>query len=119
MSEDLSTTPDQGLAKRLDEGVVLNETVSQLRKDLNTEEIPLPNAGIHAFEELRASVLALIEGWQRSEPAAFSRAINRVDLTERMVDDAMGRGGVHELAGLIVMRCLTKVLSRKRFAGLG
>ena len=119
MSADLSTTPNDGLTKRLDEAAILLETVHQLRKDLNEDHIALPATGDQAFEELRASVLTLIEGWHRSEPSAFSRAINRVDLTERMVDEAMQRGGVHELAGLIVMRCLTKVLSRKRFAGLG
>ncbi len=113
----LSATGVEGLRKRLDEAQVLQETVAQLRKDLNDEGILLPPTDEKAFEMLRAAVLHLMEGWQRSGSTAFSRAINRVDLTEPMVDDAIARGGTHELAGMMVLHCLQKVLSRKRFAG--
>lgn len=103
----------------MDEAEVLLTVVQQLRKDLNEEEIPVPAVGEHAFEQLRSAVLQRMEDWQRTDPAAFSRAINRVDLSERQVDHAMLRGGLRELAGDMVLRCLLKVLLRKRFAGLG
>ncbi|MBK9758380.1 MAG: hypothetical protein IPO90_00040 [Flavobacteriales bacterium] len=118
MNEELSTTSG-GLRKRLDEAEVLLTVVQQLRKDLNEEEIPVPEVGEHAFEQIRSVVLQHMEEWQRKDPAAFSRAINRVDLSERQVDHAMLRGGLRELAGDMVLRCLLKVLLRKRFAGLG
>jgi hypothetical protein len=119
MNGELSRCQSDGLRKRLDEAVVLHETVLQLRKDLNEEEIPLPGTDHQAFERLRASVLGHMGAWERSEPSRFSRAINRVDLTERQVNDAMAQGGLPELAGRMVLRCLQKVLIRKRFAGLG
>ena len=118
MSEELSTTAG-GLRKRLDEAEVLLAVVLQLRKDLSEEDVPLPAVGEQAFEQLRTHVLGLMEGWQRTGATAFSRAINRVDLTERMVTGAMERGGLRELAGDMVLRCLLKVLLRKRFAGQG
>ena len=118
MNEELSTTSN-GLRLRLNEAEVLRATVQQLRKDLNEEEIPIPEVGDGAFERLRVVVLERMENWQRADPTAFSRAINRVDLSERQVDHAMLRGGLHELAGDMVLRCLLKVLLRKRFAGLG
>jgi hypothetical protein len=93
--------------------------VLQLRKDLHEEQIPLPRTDEQAFEQLRASVLGHMGAWERSEPARFSRAINRVDLTEGQVNEAMVSGGLPELAGRMVLRCLQKVLIRKRFAGLG
>ncbi len=116
MSEELSTTAS-GLRKRLDEAEVLLAVVLQLRKDLNEESIPLPAVGEQAFEELRAAVLALLEDWQRMGSSALSRAINRVDLTEAMVERALGHGGTKELAGFMVLRTLQKVLIRERFAG--
>jgi hypothetical protein len=119
MHGELSKSGSEGLRKRLDEAVVLHETVLQLRKDLNEEDIPLPKTDDQAFEGLRASVLGHMGAWERSEPSRFSRAINRVDLTERQVNDAMAQGGLPELAGRMVLRCLQKVLIRKRFAGLG
>lgn len=105
------------MRKRLDEAEVLLAVVLQLRKDLNEEEVPLPAVGEHAFEELRSAVLSILEGWQRTGSSALSRAINRVDLTEAMVDRALAHGGPQELAGFIVLRILQKVLIRERFAG--
>lgn len=115
MAEELSTGA-LGLRKRLDEAEVLLAVVLQLRKDLKEEELPLPEVGEGAFEELRLAVLAFLEVWQRTDAPALSRAINRVDLTERMVDDATGRGGLQELAGTMVLRCLQKVLLRLHFS---
>lgn len=116
-NEELSTT-SSGLRKRLDEAEVLQAVVVQLRKDLAEEELPVPVVGEGAFEVLRQEVLRYLEGWQRKGSSAFSRAVNRVDLTEAAVDAAMERGGLPELAGAMVLRCLQKVLLRKRFAGL-
>ncbi len=116
MGEELSTSAS-GLRKRLDEAEVLMAVVLQLRKDLNHEDVPLPAVGEQAFEAVRASVLAIMEDWQRTGSSALSRAINRVDLTEAMVERALGRGGPNELAGVMVLRCLQKVLIRERFAG--
>jgi hypothetical protein len=108
-----------GLRKRLDEAVVLMETVMQLRKDLRDEELLVPEAGPGAFEELRGQVLRTIDARDRHGAHALGLVVNRVDLTERTVGEALSTGGLHELAGRIVLRCLQKVLSRKRFAGLG
>jgi len=108
-----------GLRKRLDEAVVLLETVQQLRKDLREEELHVPVTGPGAFEELRTQVLRVIEEREQQGAHAFGLVVNRVDLTERALHEAMAAGGLHELAGRIVLRCLQKVLSRKRFAGLG
>lgn len=115
MAEELSTGA-HGLRKRLDEAEVLLAVVLQLRKDLNEEELLIPEVGEGAFEELRSAVLAFLEVWRRADPTALSRAINRVDLTERMVNDATGRGGLPELAGAMVLRCLQKVLLRLHFS---
>ena len=108
-----------GLRKRLDEAVVLFETVTQLRKDLREENLPLPDRGEGAFEELRTQVLRVIEEREREGAHAFGLVINRVDLNERQVHAAMVAGGLNGLAGSIVLRCLQKVLSRKRYAGHG
>ena len=116
MSGELSTSGG-GLRRRLDEAEVLLATTLQLRKDLAEEDLVLPPTGDAAFEALRTGVLGFLERWHQATPAALSRAINRVDLTEAMVEAAMGRGGLHELAGAMVLRCLQKVLLRKRFAG--
>lgn len=115
MSEELSTTGG-ALRKWLDEAEVLSATVHQLRKDLNEPELVLPPVGPGAFEALRGAVAERMDVWQRQDPSAFSRAVNRVDLTERVVDAATGRGGLHELAGMMVLRCLQKVLLRKHFS---
>jgi hypothetical protein len=122
-NEELSTTSTgdegRGLRKRLDEAVVLNETVLQLRKDLSEEDVGIPDVGERAFEELRQQVLAILAAKQRTGAGAFGRAINRVDLTEAATSRAMAAGGLPELASQVVLRCLQKVLTRKRFAGLG
>ena len=108
-----------GVRKRLDEAVILQATVIQLRKDLREEALELPKVGGTAFEELRAQVLAVVVERDREGAHAFGLVVNRVDLTERQVRSAMAAGGLHGLAGAIVLRCLQKVLSRMRFAGLG
>lgn len=108
-----------GLRKRLDEAAVLLETVQQLRKDLREEEMTIPHVGPNAFEELRTQVLRILGERERQGAHAFGLVVNRVDLTEQALKEALAAGGLHELAGRIILRCLQKVLSRKRFAGLG
>ncbi|MBS1546285.1 MAG: hypothetical protein JST38_15320 [Bacteroidetes bacterium] len=108
-----------GLRKRLDEAVVLMATVAQLRKDLRAEELREPPVGEGAFEELRAQVLAVLAEREREGAHAFGLVVNRVDLTEHQLRTIMSAGGLHTLAGAVVLRCLQKVLSRMRFAGLG
>jgi hypothetical protein len=108
-----------GLRKRLDEAVVLLETVQQLCKDLREEKIAIPQVGPGAFEELRAQVLRVLGERERQGAHALGLVVNRVDLTEHALREALAAGGMQELAGRIVLRCLQKVLSRKRFAGLG
>lgn len=108
-----------GLRKRLDEAVVLMATVAQLRKDLRSEDLKEPQVGAGAFEELRAQVLSLLAEREREGAHAFGLVVNRVDLTETQLRAALAAGGLHALAGAVVLRCLQKVLSRMRFAGLG
>lgn len=119
MNNELSKAGEQALVRSLDRADVLASTVEQLRKDisLSVEELPQPPVGDEAFELLRTHVLHALERWTSSDTPAFSRAVNRVDLTERMVNNATSKGGLHELAGLMVIRCLQKVLSRHRYAG--
>ena len=116
MDEGLSTNR-QGLQRRLDEAAILRDTVAQLRKDLDLPDLEEPQLGEGAFEALRAQVLAWLEARAAGNSPALSRAINRVDLTERQVDAATGRGGLPELAGAMVLRCLQKVLLRRHFSG--
>lgn len=116
MEEGLSTT-GQGLRRWLDEAAILRDTVAQLRKDLDLPGLGEPPQGDAAFETLRAEVLRSLEAWASANGPALSRAINRIDLTERQVDDATGRGGLPELAGIMVLRCLQKVLLRRHFSG--
>ncbi len=108
-----------GLRKRLDEAVVLQHTVQQLRKDLRDEELIEPAVGAGAFEDLRAQVEGLLERRQSEGPHAFGLVVNRVDLTEPQLRVAMAAEGLRGLAGAVVLRCLQKVLSRMRFAGTG
>jgi hypothetical protein len=126
MQEGLSKTGAEGdgpgaLRKRLDEAVVLQATVAQLRKDLREEALELPEVGEGAFEELRTQVAAVMAQMREQEGAhAFGLVVNRVDLTEQPVHAADGGEAactawpVH-----VVLRCLQKVLSRMRYAGLG
>lgn len=124
MQEGLSKTGAEGddpgaLRKRLDEAVVLQATVAQLRKDLREEALELPEVGEGAFEELRTQVLKVIQDREREGAHAFGLVVNRVDLTEHQMRAALAAGGLRGLAGAVVLRCLQKVLSRMRYAGLG
>lgn len=115
MEQELSTTGGE-LRRRLDDALILRSTVAQLRKDLDLPALIEPEVGAGAFEALRGGVLEALEGWAAGQGASLSRAINRVDLTERQVNAATGRGGLSELAGMMVLRCLQKVLLRLHFS---
>ena len=122
MSTGVQESPSAGddwLRRWLDRAEVLASTTVQLRKDLalDDSELAQPPADEGAFEALRAQVLLALERWQGSDAPSLSRAINRIDLTERQVNAAMDRGGLGDLAGAMVHRALQKVLSRLRYAG--
>lgn len=118
MNEELSTTGG-GVRRWLDKAEVLAETVAQLRKDLNAPELAEPEVGEGAFEALRAQVLPVVEARHRQGQHALGVVLYRVDLPEAHAKRSMAAGGLPELAGQVVLRCLQKVLTRKRFAGLG
>lgn len=119
MNDELSTTGGGGLRLRLSEAEVLADTVAQLRKDLNAPDLEVPEVGEGAFEALRAQVLPVVEDRSRQGQHALGVVLYRVDLPEAHAKRCMAAGGHPELAGQLVLRCLQKVLTRKRFAGLG
>lgn len=107
------------MVRWLDRAEVLDMTVTQLRKDLavGAQELGTPAADEGAFEVLRSDVFALLDRWHLSGAPDFSRAVNRIDLSERQVNAAMDHGGLQALAGSMVLRALQKVLYRLRHAG--
>lgn len=115
MQGGLSTSGNE-LVHRLGQEEVLRLTVEQLRKDLNLPALLQPPTDDHAFGALHEQVLEKLTRWSASDPSALSRAINRADLTEKQVDAAMNNGGLSGLASGLVLRCLQKVLLRKRFS---
>ncbi|MCB0792895.1 MAG: hypothetical protein H6594_12505 [Flavobacteriales bacterium] len=98
---------------------VLTATIAQLAKDLerSAERITGPAADPGAFEALRGEVLPLLE--EHLEEGSLDRVLYRVDVPERWTADALRTGGLHELAGRVVLRALQKVLTRRRFSGSG
>ncbi len=117
MNDAMSKPGGDGLRKRLDEAVVLQQTVEQLRKDLRHAELALPATGEGAFEELRAEVLGVLMEREQQGGHAFGLVINRVDIAERQLQEVL-KGGLNDLAAAVVLRCLQKVLSRMRHAGI-
>jgi hypothetical protein len=102
-----------GLVARLGEAEVRRAVVEQLRKDLAAgEELAEPPAGDTAFEALRAQVLPLLEEKQCRGVHDLQVALYRVDLGEQVAREAVRLGGLHELAGRVVLRALQKVLTR-------
>lgn len=91
----------------------------QLRKDLGLvpEHLEVPPVGELAFEELRTSVLNVLDDLQRSGQHALQVALYRVDIPEQHYARTMAGGGIHALAGEVVLRALQKVLTRMRYAG--
>lgn len=118
-NEGLSRSGEEGLRKRLDEALVLLGTTEQLRKDLNAPGLELPINGPAAFEALRGQVLEVLLEREQQGAHAFGLVLNRVDLTEGAFRQAVGAGGLDQLAAVVVVRCLQKVLARERYAGRG
>ncbi|MCB9166745.1 MAG: hypothetical protein H6595_04625 [Flavobacteriales bacterium] len=98
---------------------VLTATIAQLTKDLErpADRITPPPADPGAFEALRGEVLPLLQ--EHLEEGSLDRVLYRVDVPERWTVDALRTGGLHELAGRVVLRALQKVLTRRRFSGSG
>jgi hypothetical protein len=99
------------------QAAVLEATTAQLRKDLNAPQLVEPAVGDGAFEALRAAVRTVLE--ERVSGGALGQVLYRVDVPEGQYRRAMEAGGLHELAGAVVLRCLQKVLTRERAAGRG
>ncbi|MGV3636171.1 MAG: hypothetical protein ACO1NQ_00865 [Flavobacteriales bacterium] len=115
----MSRSDEQGLRLHLDRSEVLLATVEQLRKDLATdaEGIQAPHDPADAFEQLRAQVLPVLQALANSGDHALRVAMYRVDIAQAHFQRAVDAGGLHTLAGEVVLRALQKVLTRRRFAG--
>jgi hypothetical protein len=103
----------------LDRAEVLQATVGQLRKDLAQDEGSLqePALGEETFELLRRQVAPILHELHSRGAHALQVAMYRVDIPEAHLHRTMARGGIDELAGETVLRCLQKVLTRLRHAG--
>ena len=112
---ELSRSGGDPLVRQLDKAQVLEATVQQLMKDLGSEAIIVPAPGPEAFEALRGQVLPILETRHAESTHALQVVLYRVDLHERAARDAMDLGGVRELAGRVVLRCLQKVITRMAF----
>jgi len=119
MDNTLSRSGGEGLQRYLDRAEVLQATVEQLRKDLSVDrsEMPLPEVSEQAFEQLREHVKPLLDRLQGRGSHALQVAMYRVDIPETHLRRTMGSGGIHALAGEVVLRALQKVLTRLRYAG--
>lgn len=107
------------MQKFLDRAEVLSATVEQLRKDLSLEasEMPQPAVSEQAFEQLREQVKPVLDGLLARGVHALQVVMYRVDIPEAHLRRTLGSGGVHALAGEVVLRALQKVLTRLRYAG--
>lgn len=112
---ELSRSGGNELVQRLSEARVLDATVRQLCKDLGTDQITAPNVGPAAFEALRTQVLPILEEFHSLSVHALQVALYRVDVPEGAAREAMDLGGLNELAGRVVLRCLQKVIVRLSF----
>lgn len=119
MDKDLSISGGDGLQRYLDRAEVLRCTVEQLRKDLALGETDLvcPVPGDTAFEALRGKVHPVLLTLDDRGADALKVAMYRVDIPEAHLYRTMARGGLHALAGEVVLRALQKVLTRMRHAG--
>lgn len=119
MDSSLSRSSGDRPQRYLDRAEVLAATVVQIRKDLSqdNEEIPEPIVGEGAFEELRVSVLQVLRALEDRGGQALQTAMYRVDIPESHLRRTLHAGGLHALAGEVVVRALQKVLTRLRYAG--
>lgn len=115
----MSISGSGALQHLLDRAEVLHATVEQLRKDLAlgaTELVP-PVAGETAFEALREQVHPVLRTLDDRGEHALKVAMYRVDIPEAHLRRTLASGGLHALAGEVVLRALQKVLTRLRHAG--
>lgn len=119
MDKSLSKAGDASPQRFLDRAEVLQATVEQLRKDLalDAEELPTPPDPENAFEQLRAGVFPVLQQLSNVGEQRLKVAMYRVDIPEPHLRRTMASGGLHALAGEVVLRALQKVLTRLRFAG--
>lgn len=80
-------------------------------------ELPVPPVGEAAFETLREAVLDVLGTLQARSTHALQVAMYRVDIPEPHLRRTLAAGGLHALAGEVVVRALQKVLTRLRYAG--
>jgi hypothetical protein len=73
--------------------------------------------GEAAFETLREAVLPTLQTLQSRSVHALQVAMYRVDIPEAHLHRTVAAGGLHALAGEVVVRALQKVLTRLRYAG--
>lgn len=107
------------MQRHLDRGDVLRATMDQLCKDLALEpsKLTAPTDPADAFEALRAQVLPVLRSLSDRGPHPLQVAMYRVDIAEPHMRRAMAAGGLHALAGEVVLRALQKVLTRLRSVG--
>lgn len=119
MDKPLSRSWANAPQRYLDRADVLRATVDQLQKDLALEpqELALPGDPRDAFEDLRSQVLPILERLFARSAHDLKVALYRLDIPEPQLHRAMAAGGLHALAGEVVLRALQKVLTRMRFAG--
>lgn len=119
MDDRPSTTGGAALQRHLDHAEVLAGTVDQLRKDLSLEvdELLPPADATDAFEALREQVMPVLRVLDARGEHGMRVAMYRVDIPEQHLRRTMAAGGLHALAGEVVLRALQKVLTRLRFAG--
>lgn len=118
MDKPLSRSGDAPLERYLDRAEVLRATLDQLGKDLALSEGQLhaPTDPVQAFEGLREQVLPVLQA-MAAQGDRLRVAMYRVDIPEAHFQRTLQLGGLHALAGEVVLRALQKVLTRLRFAG--
>ena len=119
MDKDLSISSDGPPSRYLDRAEVLIATVQQLRKDLalSDEALMIPPSNNEAFEHLRGRIETELRDLDVKGRDALRIAMYRVDIPEIHFLRTLTAGGLHALAGEVVLRALQKVLTRLRYAG--
>ena len=119
MDMPLSRSLGNGLHSHLDRVEILHATIEQLRKDLAVEPHELVCLGDshNVFEDLRSQVLPVLDRLSGRGDNALTVMLYRVDIAEPHLRRTLAAGGLHALAGEVVLRALQKVLTRMRFAG--
>ncbi|MBL7953308.1 MAG: hypothetical protein JNM62_16495 [Flavobacteriales bacterium] len=119
MDDQLSRSGDVSIQRHLDRAEVLRSTMEQLCKDLSLscDDLNAPAEVDTAFEGLREQVLPVLQQLDSQGEHALKVAMYRVDIPEPHFRRTLASGGLHALAGQVVLRALQKVLTRLRYAG--